>query len=164
MALQEREIEVRGKKYRFVLTPAGKALLALRKITAKMSALIPNLVAKNPEKVNEDLFEIVTEQYDELFETFVDVNQLKYKDKKSDWKLVENFDEHFQGECLAPVELLYKVILENDKDFFHSLPSLIVKKRNQLNEFLLANLSQTPNGTNNPMMDNIANSLKEKLG
>lgn len=163
MALQEKETEVRGKKYKFVLTSAGKALLALRKITAKMSALIPNLVAQNPDKVNEDLFEIVTEQYDELFETFVDVNQLKVKEK-SDWKLVGDFDEHFQGECLAPVELLYKVILENDKDFFHSLPSLIVKKRNQLNEFLLANLSQTPNGTGNPTMDNIANSLKEKLG
>ena len=163
MALQEKEIEVRGKKYKFVLTPAGKALLALRKITAKMSALIPNLVAQNPDKVNEDLFEIVTEQYDELFETFVDVNQLQIKEK-GNWKTIPDFDEHFQGECLAPVELLYKVILENDKDFFHSLPSLIVKKRNQLNEFLLANLSQTPNGTNNPMMDNIANSLKEKLG
>ncbi len=163
MALQEREIEVRGKKYKFVLTPAGKALLALRKITAKMSALIPNLVAQNPDKVNKDLFEIVTEQYDELFETFVDVNQLFVKEKGI-WKLISDFDEHFQGECLAPVELLYKVILENDKDFFHSLPSLIVKKRNQLNEFLLANLSQTPNGTSNPTMDNIANSLKEKLG
>lgn len=163
MALQEREIEVREKKYKFVLTPAGKALLALRKITAKMSALIPNLIAQNPEKVNEDLFNIVTEQYDELFETFVDVNQLKYKDK-GDWKLVGDFNEHFQGECLAPVELLYKVILENDKDFFHSLPSLIVKKRNQLNEFLQANLLQTPNGTNNPIMDNIANNLKENLG
>src|SRR5574344_429372 len=164
MALQEREIEVRGKNYKFVLTPAGRALLALRKITGKMSALIPNLIAKNPDKVNEDLFDIVTEQYDELFETFVDVNQIKYKDKKSEWKLVGDFDEHFQGECLAPVELLYKVILENDKGFFHSLPSLIVKKRNQLNEFLLANLSQMPNGTSNLIMDNIANNLKESLG
>ena len=164
MALQDREIEVRGKKYKFVLTPAGKALLALRKITAKMSALIPNLVAQNPQKVNEDLFEIITQEYDELFETFVDVNQLKCKGKKGDWELIGDFDEHFQGECLAPVELLYKVILENDKDFFHSLPSLIVKKRNQLNEFLLANLSQMPNETNNPIMDNVANSLKEKLG
>ena len=164
MALQDREIEVRGKKYKFVLTPAGKALLALRKITAKMSALIPNLVAQNPQKVNEDLFEIITQEYDELFETFVDVNQLKCKGKKGDWELIGDFDEHFQGECLAPVELLYKVILENDKDFFHSLPSLIVKKRNQLNEFLLANLSQMPNETNNPIIDNVANSLKEKLG
>ena len=64
-----------------------------------------------------------TEQYDELFETFVDVNQLKYKDKKSDWKLVGDFDEHFQGECLAPVELLYKVFWRMIKIFFtHCLP------------------------------------------
>ena len=163
MALQEREIEVRGKKYKFVLTPAGKALKALKIITGKLSGLIPNLVAQNADKVNEDLLDIITDQYDELFSAFVDVNQLKVKEK-GDWKVIPDFDEHFQGECLAPVELLYKVILENDKDFFHSLPSLIVKKRNQLNEFLLANLSQTPNGTSNPMMDNIANSLKEKLG
>lgn len=163
MALQEREIEVRGKKYKFVLTPAGKALLALRKITAKMSALIPNLVAQNPDKVNEDLFEVVTEQYDELFKTFVDVNQLKYKDKKSDWKLVDDFDEHFQGECLAPVELLYKVILENDKDFFHSLPSLINKGLKKLNENLQANSLPMPNGISQTM-ETVANSLKENLG
>src|SRR5574344_32259 len=161
MALQEREIEVRGKNYKFVLTPAGKALLALRKITGKMSALIPNLIAKNPDKVNEDLFDIVTEQYDELFKTFVDVNQLKYKDKKSDWKLVGDFDEHFQGECLAPVELLYKIILENDKDFFHLLPSLIVKKRDQLNEFLQANSLQNPNSQ---IMDSVMESMKGNLG
>ena len=163
MALQEREIEVRGKKYKFVLTPAGKALLALRKITAKMSALIPNLVAQNPDKVNEDLFEIVTEQYDELFKTFVDVNQLKYKDKKSDWKLVGDFDEHFQGECLAPVELLYKVILENDRSFFHSLPTIINKGLKKLNENLQANSLQMPNGINQTM-ESVAKSLKENLG
>ena len=162
MALQEKEIEVRGKKYKFVLTPAMKALKGLQRITGKMSALIPNLIAKNPEKVNEDLFEIVTEQYDELFETFVDVNQLKVKEK-SDWKLVGDFDEHFQGECLAPVELLYKVILENDRSFFHSLPGLINKGLKKLNENLQANSLQMPNGINQTM-ESVANSLKENLG
>ena len=163
MALQEKEIEVRGKKYKFVLTPAMKALKGLQRITGKMSALIPNLIAKNPEKVNEDFFNIITDEYDELFETFVDVNQLKFKNKKADWELISDIDEHFQGECTAPVELLYKVILENDRSFFLSLPTLINKGLKKLNENLPANLSQKLNEPN-PIMDNIASSLKENLG
>ena len=162
MALQEKEIEVRGKKYKFVLTPAMKALKGLQRITGKMSALIPNLIAKNPEKVNEDFFNIITDEYDELFETFVDINQLKCKEK-GDWKLIEDFDEHFSGECTAPVELLYKVILENDRSFFHSLPTLINKGLKKLNENLQANSLPMPSGISQTM-DNVANSLKENLG
>ena len=163
MALQEKEIEVRGKKYRFVLTPAMKALKGLQRITGKMSALIPNLIAQNPEKVNEDFFNLITDEYDELFNTFVDVNQLKCKGKKGDYELISDIDEHFQGECTAPVELLYKVILENDRSFFHSLPTLINKGLKKLNENLRANSLQMPNGINQTM-ETVANSLKENLG
>ena len=163
MALKEVEIEVREQKYRLPLIGAMKALKGLQRITGKMSALIPNIIAHNPEKVNEDFFNIITDEYDELFETFVDINQLKFEDKKGDWKLINDFDEHFSGQCTAPVELLYKAILENDKSFFHSLPTLINKGLKKLNENLQANSLQMPSGINQTM-ETVANSLKENLG
>jgi hypothetical protein len=162
MALETREVEVRGTKYMFVLTPAIKALKGLQRITGKMSGLIPNLIARNSDKVNEDFFNLITEEYDELFKTFIDINQLKYKDK-TDWKLINDFDEHFSGQCTAPVELLYKIIIENDKSFFHSLPTLINKGLKKLNENLQANSLQMPEGFGQTM-ETVANSLKESLG
>ena len=163
MALKEVEIEVRDKKYKVHLIGAMDALKGLQRITGKMSALIPNMIAKNPEKVNSDFYDIITDEFDELFDTFVDKNNIRVKDKKDGWKLINDFDEHFQGECTAPVELLYKVILENDKSFFHSLPTLINKGLKKLNENLQASSLQMPEGIKGTM-ETVAESLKENLG
>lgn len=163
MALKEVEIKVREQQYKLPLIGAMKALKGLQRITGKMSALIPNAIANNSEKLNEDFFNIITDEFDELFDTFIDKNNIKVNDKKDGWKLISDFDEHFQGKCTAPVELLYKVILENDKSFFHSLPTLINKGLKKLNENLQANSLQMPNGINQTM-ETVANSLKENLG
>lgn len=160
---KEVEIKVRDKQYKIYLIGAMNALKGLQRITGKMSALIPNMIAKNPEKVNEEFYNIITDEFDNLFETFIDKENIKVKEKGKDWKLIEDFDEYFQGECLVPVELLYKAILENDKSFFHSLPTLINKGLKKLNENLQANSLQMPEGIQGTM-EAVANSLEKNLG
>ena len=115
------------------------------------------------EKVNEEFYNIITDEFDNLFETFIDKENIKVKEKGEAWKLIEDFDEYFQGECLVPVELLYKAILENDKSFFHSLPTLINKGLKKLNENLQANSLQMPEGIQGTM-EAVANSLEKNLG
>lgn len=154
MALPQREVKVRDTEYKFNLVGSWKALTALKRVAGKSTTLIPNLMSGKTEQLNSDFLNLITEEFDELFSEFVDINQLYYKDKKDkQWKLIGDFDEHFAGSCMAPVELLYKVIMENDKDFFPSLPSLIMNLYNKVNEFLLQSLSKEQEI---PNLDNIA--------
>ena len=55
------------------------------------------------------------------------------------------------------------VIMENDKDFFQSLPSLIEKGLHHLNERLQANSLPKAEGLETAM-NSIANKMKENLG
>ena len=80
-----------------------------------------------------------------------------------DDQLILDFDEHFAGRFTEVPQLLYKVILENDRDFFHSLPTLIEKLTKTMEEKLPAN--SLPNqGKVTEAMDSIAQKVKENLG
>ena len=135
--LPERTVEVRGSKYTFRLVPAMTAFTELRKLTAKGASIIPELTSENKDKLKQDFLSLIMDDIDHLIEVFIDIDQLKVGNSLIGGK--DEFDEHFAGKALAIGELLYKIILENDKDFFHSLPSSIEKGLKWLNTKLQAN-------------------------
>ena len=98
------------------------------------------------------------EDFDELFNTFIDKNNIY-----CDGNLIIDFDEHFAGRFMEIPQLLYKVILENDRDFFTSLPTLIQKGMHTLNERLQANSLPKAEGLEKAL-NQVANNLNRNLG
>lgn len=156
--LPERTVTVRGEKYTFRLVPGLEAFNALRKLIAKTSTLIPDLIAQDNNKLNENFYNLIMDDIDELLKVFIDKNQLK-----CNGIAINDFDEHFAGKPIAIAELLYKVIMENDKDFFHSLPSLLEKGLKKLNTKLQENSLTLPEGVNN-LINEAVMKTKENLG
>lgn len=156
-----RTVEVSGRKYSFYLTSGEKAFKASRKIIAKASTLLSCLASKQTGELNNKLFDLIMEDFDELMETFINKQTLRCNNQ-----LIQDFDEHFEGHFMDIPQLLYKVILENDRDFFHSLPSLIEKGLHAINERLQANSLQKPEQMNQAeeTLTKIANNLRENLG
>jgi len=160
--LPERTVKVRNEEYTFRLVPGMKAFNSLRKLTAKISTLIPDLMAQDNSKLNEDFYNLIMDDVDELLEVFINKEEL-FVGSGSNKKIVTDFDEHFSGKPIAIAELLYKVIMENDRDFFHSLPSLLEKGLKKLNTKLQANSLQMPEGVSNLINEAVAG-MKEKVG
>ena len=158
MAMPQREVEVGGHKYKFYLIGGSEAFKASRKFTAKTTALFPCLAHGKVEEFNDKLLQLVMDDFDYLFDTFIDKNALY-----CDGVLIADFDEHFAGRFTDIPKLLYKVIMENDKDFFHSLPSLIEKGLHHLNERLQANSLPKAEGLNQAL-EQLAKNVNEKLG
>ena len=158
MAMPQREVTVNGHRYKFYLIGGSKAFMASRKIAAKASTLLPCLWGDKVEEFNSKFVELIMEDFDYLFDTFVDKNALYCDDK-----LIEDFDEHFAGRFTEIPQLLYKIIMENDRDFFHSLPTLIEKGLHHLNEKLQANSLPKAEGLNNAL-NQVASKVKANLG
>lgn len=157
MALPQREVVVNGHKYKFYLIGGRKAFEASRKFTAKAGTLIPCITNGKIEEFNEKLLELIMEDFDYLLDTFIDKNLLYCDDR-----LIQDFDEHFAGRFTEIPQLLFKVIMENDKDFFHSLPTLIEKGLKHLNERLQANSLPKAEGIEKAL-NQVATNI-EKLG
>lgn len=158
MSLPQREIKIGNRKYKFYLIEASKAFKASTKFTAKVTTLFPCLTAGKTEEFNSKLMELVLEDFDYLFDTFIDKNNLYCDDK-----LITDFEEHFAGRFTDIAQLLYKVILENDRDFFHYLPTLIEKGLHKLNERLQANSLPKAEGVDKALTQ-VAKNLRENLG
>lgn len=158
MAYPARTVDVNGNKYEFYLISGQKAFKASRKLMAKASCLLPCFAKGEVSQFNEKLNELILDDFDELLETFIDKNQLR-----CNGELIMDFDEHFAGRFTEIPQLLYKVILENDRDFFHYLPTLIQKGLATLNEKLQANSLKMPNGVEEALTKT-ATSIKENLG
>ena len=126
--LPQREVEVGGKTYKFYLIGGRKAFNASRTITAKLITLFPTLMSGST-NVEDILMDIIENEYDKLWKAFIDEHTIE-----CDGRLIEDIDEHFAGCFTDMPKLLYKVIMENDKDFFASLPSLIEKGMEKLIE------------------------------
>lgn len=158
MRMPQREVTVNGHKYKFYLIGGLKAFEASRRFTAKATALMPCLWNKQTETFNERLMSLLMEDFDYLLDTFIDKNGLYCDDK-----LIPDFDEHFAGRFTEIPQLLYKVIMENDKDFFHLLPTLIEKGLHKLNERLQANSLPKAEGLEEALTQ-VANNMRENLG
>lgn len=158
MAMPQREVTVNGHRYKFYLIGGSKAFMASRKIAVKASTLLPCLWGDKVEEFNSKFVELIMEDFDYLFDTFVDKNALYCDDK-----LIADFEEHFAGRFTEIPQLLYKIIMENDRDFFHSLPTLIEKGLHHLNEKLQANSLPKAEGLNNAL-NQVASKVKANLG
>lgn len=153
-----REVKVGKDEYGFYLVPAQKAFKASRKLIAKVSTLLPSFTKGEITEFNSKLNDLILEDLDELMEVFIDKNNLR-----CNGKIIEDFDEHFAGRFMEIPKLLYKVILENDRDFFTSLPGLIEKALHTLNAKLQAN-SLPKADKAEEVLTKMANNLKENLG
>lgn len=158
MGMPQREVKVGEHRYKFYLIGGSKAFTASRKFTAKISTLLPCLSGGKIEEFNTKLTELIMEDFDDLMATFIDKNQLYCDDK-----LIEDFDEHFAGRFTEIPQLLYKVILENDRDFFQYLPTLIERGLHKLNERLQANSLPKVEGLE-VALNGMAKNLNENLG
>ena len=158
MAMPQREVKVNGHRYKFYLIGGSKAFEATRRFTAKATSLFSCITNQKIDEFNEGLYKLIMEDFDYLFDTFIDKNALYCDDK-----LIMDFDEHFAGRFTEIPQLLYKVIMENDKDFFHSLPTLIEKALHRLNESLQANSLPKAEGLETAL-NQMANKVKENLG
>lgn len=113
MGMPQREVVVNGHRYKFYLIGGRQAFEASRRFTAKAGTLIPCIMNQKIDEFNTKLFDLVMDDFDYLLNTFIDRNMLYCDDK-----LITDFDEHFSGRFTEIPQLLYKVIMENDKDFF----------------------------------------------
>lgn len=158
MGMPQREVVVNGHKYRFYLISGSLAFQASRKILAKLTSMLNCFQDKATNELNAKISELAMEDFDELFDTFIDKNNIY-----CDGSLITDFDEHFAGRFMDIPQLLYKVILENDKDFFTSLPTLIQKGMHTLNERLQAN--SLPKAEDlEKALNQVANNLNQNLG
>lgn len=158
MGMPQREVVVNGHKYRFYLISGSLAFQASRKILAKLTSMLNCFQDKATNELNAKISELAMEDFDELFNTFIDKNNIY-----CDGSLITDFDEHFAGRFMDIPQLLYKVILENDKDFFTSLPTLIQKGMHTLNERLQANSLPKAEGLEKAL-NQVANNLNQNLG
>lgn len=159
MGMPQREVVVNNHRYKFYLIGGRKAFEASRKILAKLTTVFSCLQGENNTvELNSKLQELIMEDFDYLLDTFIDKNSLFCDDS-----LIPDFDEHFAGRFMEIPQLLYKVIMENDKDFFTSLPTLIQKGMHTLNERLQANPLPKAEGLEKAL-NQVANNLKENLG
>lgn len=158
MGMPQREVVVNGHKYRFYLISGSLAFQASRKILAKLTSMLNCFQDKATNELNAKISELAMEDFDELFDTFIDKNNIY-----CDGSLITDFDEHFAGRFMDIPQLLYKVILENDKDFFTSLPTLIQKGMHTLNERLQANSLPKAEGLEKAL-NQVANNLNQNLG
>lgn len=158
MGMPQREVVVNGHKYRFYLISGSLAFQASRKILAKLTSMLNCFQDKATNELNAKISELAMEDFDELFDTFIDKNNIY-----CDGSLITDFDEHFAGRFMDIPQLLYKVILENDKDFFTSLPILIQKGMHTLNERLQANSLPKAEGLEKAL-NQVANNLNRNLG
>lgn len=158
MGMPQREVVVNGHKYRFYLISGSLAFQASRKILAKLTSMLNCFQDKATNELNAKISELAMEDFDELFNTFIDKNNIY-----CDGSLITDFDEHFAGRFMDIPQLLYKVILENDKDFFTSLPTLIQKGIHTLNERLQANSLPKAEGLEKAL-NQVANNLNQNLG
>ena len=158
MGMPQREVVVNNRRYKFYLIGGRKAFEASRKILAKLTTVFSCLQDKATVQLNDKLYELIMQDFDYLLDTFIDKNNLYCDDK-----LIVDFDEHFAGRFMEIPQLLYKVILENDKDFFTLLPTLIQKTMHKINERLQANSLPKAEGLEKAL-NQVADSLKENLG
>lgn len=158
MGMPQREVKVGEHRYKFYLIGGRKAFEATRRFTAKTGALLPCLTQGKVEEFNAKLYELVMNDFDYLLDTFIDKNQLYCDDR-----LIPDFDEHFAGKFMEIPQLLYKVIMENDKDFFQSLPTLIERGLHLLNERLQANSLPKAEGLETALTQ-LTNEMKQNLG
>ena len=152
MSMPQREVVINGHKYRFYLIKAS------RKILGKLTSMLNCFQDRATTELNAKISELVMEDFDELFNTFIDKNNIY-----CDGNLITDFDEHFAGRFMEIPQLLYKVILENDRDFFTSLPTLIQKGMHTLNERLQANSLPKAEGLEKAL-NQVANNLNRNLG
>lgn len=158
MTMPQREVKVGNHRYKFYLIGGLKAFQASRKFATKLATLIPSVWTKNNTDISQTITDLLMEDFDYLFDTFIDKNATYCDDQ-----LILDFDEHFAGRFTEVPQLLYKVIMENDRDFFHSLPTLIEKLARKMEEKLPAN--SLPNQDKvTEAMDSIAQKVKENLG
>lgn len=157
MGMPQREVVVNGHRYKFYLIGGRKAFEASRKIIAKVSALLSCYQGEKVLELNDKLQELIMQDFDYLLDTFVEKNSLYCDDK-----LIPDFDEHFAGRFMEIPQLLYKIIMENDKDFFTSLPTLIRKGMETLNARLQANSLPKAEGLEKAL-NQVANSIQDNL-
>lgn len=158
MSMPQREVVINGHKYRFYLISGSLAFKASRKILGKLTSMLNCFQDRATTELNAKISELVMEDFDELFNTFIDKNNIY-----CDGNLITDFDEHFAGRFMEIPQLLYKVILENDRDFFTSLPTLIQKGMHTLNERLQANSLPKAEGLEKAL-NQVANNLNQNLG
>lgn len=158
MAIPQREVVVNHHRYKFYLTPGLKAFKASRQFATKLATILPCVWEKRVDDLNNIVTELLMDNFDNLFDTFIDKNQIYCDDK-----LIADFDEHFAGRFTEIPQLLYKVIMENDRDFFHSLPTLIENLANHLTANLPVNSLQNQEKTMEAL-DSLAQKVKENLG
>lgn len=157
MALPQREVVVNGHRYKFHLIGGSQAFKSARAFTTKVTTLLPCIVNGKIDEFNSRLMEVVMEDLDSLIDVFINKNALYCDDR-----LIQDFDEHFAGRFTEIPQLLFKVIMENDKDFFHYLPSLIEKALHTLNEKLQANSLPKAEDLDKALTE-IANNVKSNL-
>lgn len=158
MTLPQREVTVGNHVYKFHLIRGSEAFKASRKFATKLATLLPCVWEKKVTDLNNIVTELLIEDFDLLFDTFIDKNALY-----CDGKIVEDFDEHFAGRFTEIPQLLYKVIMENDRDFFHSLPTLLETLANSLPESLQANSLKNQEKVKEAL-SGLAIKTKENLG
>lgn len=153
MAMPTKKVKIGEDVYEFYLTGGLKAFNASKKFASELGMILPSLMVKDANGVNLRIAKLIEENFEELFSTFIDKNNLKCNNE-----IILDFDEHFAGKFTDIPELLYKVIIENDKDFFHSLPTLAEKAMKWINEKQLVNSLKNPEET----MDALAQMAQEK--
>lgn len=158
MTMPQREVVVNHHRYKFYLTPGSKAFKASRQFATKLATVLPCVWEKRIDDLNNIITELLMDDFDTLFDTFIDKNQMYCDDK-----LIADFDVHFAGRFTEIPQLLYKVILENDRDFFHSLPILLEKLTDKLTESLPVNSLQNQDKVMGAL-DSLAQKAKESLG
>lgn len=155
--MPKREVTVGNHTYEFYLIDGQKAFKASRKIMSKAGSLLTSYQTKNSESINQQINDLIMDDFDMLLDTFIDKNNLR-----CDGTLITDFGEHFAGRFTDIPKLLYKVILENDKDFFHFLTTLLEKTIHNLAEKVQAN--SLKNQEMEETMQTMVKSLKENLG
>lgn len=146
MGLPQRTVKIGEDTYKFYLVGGRKAFMATRSVLAKMVTLVPSLLSDNKDvDIQNQVMELINEDYDNLWKAFINEETLY-----CNGELIQDIDEHFAGKFTDMPILLYKVIMENDKDFFASLPSLVKKGMEKLEKQQVNSL---------PKADEIANIL-----
>lgn len=127
MGLPQRTVKIGEDTYKYYLVGGRKAFMATRSSLAKLTSLVPTLLSDKETDFSNQIMELVNDDYDNLWKAFINEETLY-----CNGELIQDIDEHFAGKFTDMPILLYKVIMENDKDFFASLPSLIKKGMEKL--------------------------------
>lgn len=149
MSLPQRTVKIGEDTYKFYLVGGRKAFMATRSVLAKLTTLVPALLSGNTD-IQTQIMELINEDYDNLWSAFINEETLY-----CNGELIQDIDEHFAGKFTDMPILLYHVIMENDKDFFASLPLLIKKGLEKLEKQQANSLPKADE------IQNILNSMKK---